>query len=86
VQSRPGVVSTIIGARRMDQLDQNLAALDIALRDSDVAALDKVSAPTLNFPAPFFRMIPTFAQGGTTVNGTTSVAWPLMPKTDEERY
>jgi aryl-alcohol dehydrogenase-like predicted oxidoreductase len=86
VQSRPGVVSTIIGARRMDQLDQNLAALDVALRDSDVAALDKVSAPTLNFPAPFFRMIPTFAQGGTTVNGTPSVAWPLMPKTDEERY
>src|SRR5882762_820487 len=27
VQARPGVASTIIGARRMDQLDQNLAAL-----------------------------------------------------------
>jgi len=31
-------------------------------------------------------MIPTFAQGGTTVNGTPSVAWPLMPKSDAERY
>jgi aryl-alcohol dehydrogenase-like predicted oxidoreductase len=86
VQSRPGVTSTIIGARSLDQLDQNLAALDITLRDADIAALNKVSQPTLNFPAPFFRMIPTFAQGGTTVNGTPSVAWPLMPQSDAERY
>jgi aryl-alcohol dehydrogenase-like predicted oxidoreductase len=86
VQSRPGVTSTIIGARRLDQLEQNLAAADIALRDADIAALNKVSEPVLNFPAPFFRMIPMFAQGGSTVNGTTGVAWPLMPKTDEERY
>jgi len=86
VQSRPGVTSTIIGARRLDQLDQNLTALDIILRDDDIAALNAVSEPALNFPAPFFRMIPTFAQGGTTVNGTPSVAWPLMPKSDAERY
>ena len=31
VQGRPGVASTIIGARRMDQLEQNLAALDLHL-------------------------------------------------------
>jgi len=86
VQSRPGVTSTIIGARRRDQLDQNLAALDLALRPADVAALNKVSEPTLNFPGPFFRMIPLFAQGGTTVNGTPSVVWPLAPKDDSERY
>jgi aryl-alcohol dehydrogenase-like predicted oxidoreductase len=86
VQSRAGVTSTIIGARRLDQLEQNLAALDLTLRDNDIAALNKVSEPSLNFPAPFFRMIPLFAQGGTTVNGTASVAWPLMPQTDAERY
>ena len=86
VQSRPGVTSTIIGARRLDQLDQNLTALDLTLLDADIAALNAVSEPALNFPAPFFRMIPTFAQGGTTVNGTPSVAWPLMPKSDAERY
>ena len=86
VQSRPGVTSTIIGARRLDQLDQNLTALDLTLLDADIAALNAVSEPALNFPAPFFRMIPTFAQGGTTVNGTPSVAWPLMPKSDAELY
>jgi aryl-alcohol dehydrogenase-like predicted oxidoreductase len=86
VQNRPGVTSTIIGARRLDQLDQNLAALDVPLTGDDVAALDKVSEPTLNFPAPFFRMIPMFSQGGTTVNGTPSVAWPMAPKPGDPRY
>ena len=38
VQGRPGVASTIIGARRLDQLEQNLAALDVTLtRGSDRA-------------------------------------------------
>lgn len=86
VQSRPGVTSTIIGARRADQLDQNLAALDVTLTAEQVAALNKVSQPALNFPAPFFRMIPLFAQGGTTVNGTPSTPWPLMPQPGEKRY
>ena len=86
VQSRPGVTSTIIGARRLDQLDQNLAALDVRLTADDVAALDKVSEPTLDFPAPFFKMIPMFAQGGTTVNGTPSVVWPLAPKPGDQGY
>ena len=86
VQGKPGVASTIIGVRRLDQLEQNLSALDVTLRDADVAALSAASEPALNFPAPFFRMIPMFAQGGTTVNGTASAAWPLMPKTNQERY
>src|SRR6476659_5012209 len=54
VQGRPGVASTIIGARRRDQLEQNLEALDLALRPDHVAALDGLSQPTLNFPAAFF--------------------------------
>ncbi len=86
VQSRPGVTSTIIGVRKAEQLDQNLAALDVTLSAEQIAALNKVSEPTLNFPAPFFRMIPMFAQGGTTVNGTKSVVWPLVPQPGEKRY
>ena len=86
VQSRPGVASTIIGARRLEQLDQNLAALDVTLSPAHLAALNTVSEPTLNFPAPFFKSIPMFAQGGTTVNGTPSVVWPLAPQPSEKRY
>ena len=69
VQGRPGVASTIIGARRMDQLDQNLAALDVALTADQIARLDKLSKPTLGFPMQFLNVASMFSQGGTTVNG-----------------
>jgi aryl-alcohol dehydrogenase-like predicted oxidoreductase len=86
VQGRPGVASTIIGARRMDQLDQNLAALDLALTAIQIARLDKLSKPSLGFPMQFLNVASVFSQGGTTVNGETSTIWPLAPKNDAERY
>ena len=86
VQGRPGVASTIIGARRMDQLEQNLAALDLTLTAEQIAALDKLSAPSLNFPATFLKAAPSFMHAGATVNGEKSTVWPLSPKDDAERY
>jgi aryl-alcohol dehydrogenase-like predicted oxidoreductase len=86
VQGRPGVASTIIGARRLDQLDQNLAALDLRLAAEQIARLDKLSKPTLCFPMQFLNVASTFSQGGTTVNGEKGTLWPLAPKSDEERY
>jgi len=86
VRSRPGVASTIIGARRLDQLDQNLAALDIVLAPDEIASLDKLSQPTLNFPATFLKSAGMFMHAGATVNGEKSIAWLLAPKNDAERY
>jgi len=86
VQGRPGVASTIIGARRLDQLDQNIAALDVKLAPADITSLDKLSHPTLNFPAAFLRVAPMFMHGGATVNGTPSERWPLAPVNESERY
>jgi aryl-alcohol dehydrogenase-like predicted oxidoreductase len=86
VQSRPGVASTIIGARRLDQFDQNLAALDIALTPEEIASLDKLSAPALNFPASFLKSANMFMHAGATVNGEKSSVWPLAPKNAAERY
>ena len=86
VQGRPGVASTIIGARRLDQLEQNLAALDISLSADQIARLDKLSKPTLSFPMQFLNVASVFSQGGTTVNGEPSTVWPLAPMTDAERY
>ena len=86
VQARPGVASTIIGARRLDQLDQNLAALEVRLTPADIASLDGLSAPTLNFPAPFIKMAAMFSHSGVTVNGQPSTVWPMAPRSDAERY
>ncbi|WP_437878211.1 aldo/keto reductase [Sorangium sp. So ce513] len=86
VVARPGVTSTIIGARTLAQLDDNLASLEVKLAPEHVAALDALSAPTLDFPAGFLRMAGTFMNGGTTINGEGAPAWPMAPKNDGERY
>src|SRR6185295_585720 len=48
VQARPGVTSTIIGARTLAQLDDNLKALEVKLRPDHTAALDALTQPKLN--------------------------------------
>ncbi len=86
VQSRPGVTSTIIGARTMEQLDDNVGALDVKLAPEHVAALDKASTPALPFPADMLSAVPAFAYGGTTINGQPSKAWAQAPQSDSERF
>ena len=47
---RPGVMSVIIGAKTIAQLDDNLAAVKVTLTADEVAALDKASALTPEYP------------------------------------
>ena len=77
VMSRPGVASTIIGARTVEQLEQNLAAADFMPTPEQIAALDRVSPPTLNFPARFLESANSFIHAGATVNGQPSQLLPL---------
>jgi aryl-alcohol dehydrogenase-like predicted oxidoreductase len=86
VQNRPGVTSTIIGARTMQQLDDNLGALDVKLTPENVALLDKSTTPALPFPTDMLSAVPTFAYGGTTINGQPSKAWEMAPQSDSERF
>jgi aryl-alcohol dehydrogenase-like predicted oxidoreductase len=86
LQAQPGVSSIIIGARTLEQLDANLAALDVKLAPEHLSALDEVSRPALNFPAAFLRNAGSFAYGGTTVDGETFAATPMAPRNDDERY
>ena len=86
VQNRPGVASTIIGARRIDQLEQNLAAIDVRLTADQIGRLDKLSKPTLGFPMQFMSVATMFSHSGATVNGEKSMVWPLAPTSDAERY
>ncbi|WP_437594511.1 aldo/keto reductase [Sorangium sp. So ce1000] len=87
VVARPGITSTtIIGARTPAQLDDNLASLEVELAPDQVPALDALSAPALDFPAAFLRVAGAFMNGGTTINGESTPAWPMAPKNDGERY
>ena len=86
VQARQGVTSTIIGARTLEQLEQNLAGLDMRLTPEHVEALDRVSEPQLGFPAGFLQAASTIMHAGATVNGEPSTVWPMAPASDGERY
>lgn len=48
--AKPHVMSVIIGAKTPEQLDDNLAAADLALTPDEVARLDEVSALTPEYP------------------------------------
>ncbi len=86
VQDRAGVASTIIGARRRDQLLDNLGALSVTLSPEQTARLDAVSAPELPFPHPFLELTINMIQGGTTVDGRTTTRPDLLPSSEEERW
>jgi aryl-alcohol dehydrogenase-like predicted oxidoreductase len=50
VLAKPFVTSVIIGAKRTDQLDQNLAAVDVQLTPEEIKQLDDVSALPPEYP------------------------------------
>ena len=56
----------IIGARRIPQLQDNLASLDLTLTREQVSALDQASAIEMGFPHDFFanELVNTFRYGG----------------------
>jgi aryl-alcohol dehydrogenase-like predicted oxidoreductase len=86
VQHRPGVTSTIIGARTLEQLEDNIGALAVNLTAEHVASLEAVSTPALPFPADMLAAVPMFAFGGTTINGQSSRVWAQAPQNDSERF
>jgi aryl-alcohol dehydrogenase-like predicted oxidoreductase len=79
VQNRPGIASTLIGARTLAHLRDNLAALDVSLSDAQIATLDAASTPTLDFPAPYHaELAPMLGFGGMTIDGQTTPAYPAL--------
>jgi aryl-alcohol dehydrogenase-like predicted oxidoreductase len=53
LRQRPGVVVPIIGARRRDQMVDNLGCLDLTLDAKHIRRLNEVSTPSLGFPQGF---------------------------------
>lgn len=54
---RPGIVAPIIGPKSIQQLKDNLAALDLVLPAEVVQRIDEVSEPTLGYPHDFLGMM-----------------------------
>jgi aryl-alcohol dehydrogenase-like predicted oxidoreductase len=86
VRGRPGVGSTIIGARRLSQLEDNLKSLDLTLTRDEVAHLDSLTAPVLGFPQSMEPMFPAIHNGGTMVNGVQAPPSPFILGKGEKPY
>ena len=63
---RPVPVIPIIGARKLDQLQDNLASLDLALSGQQLKTLDEASEIELGFPYSMYakELVRGFAYGG----------------------
>ena len=86
VQAQPGVTSTIIGARRLAQLEDNLKALDIKLSAEELSRLDALTKPTLGFPQNMQPLFAAIHNGGTSVNGTYAPASPFGVQKGDKIY
>lgn len=85
VQAQPGVTSTIIGARRVSQLDDNLKSLDITLTADELSHLDGLTKPTLPFPQNMQDFFPSIHNGETTINRVKGGPSPII-KAGEKPY
>jgi aryl-alcohol dehydrogenase-like predicted oxidoreductase len=86
VQSQPGVASTIIGARRMAQLEDNVKALELKLSSSDLARLEALTKPVLGFPQNMQPIFPSIHNGGTSVNGFYAEPSPFGVQKGDKPY
>jgi aryl-alcohol dehydrogenase-like predicted oxidoreductase len=75
ITKRPGVVSTIIGATKPEQLHDNLKALDLEIPAKLAAKLEELTRPPVVFPYRFFENGPVRSRmlnGGLTVQAEPS--------------
>ncbi|WP_028967959.1 aldo/keto reductase [Sphingomonas phyllosphaerae] len=87
VMSRPHVASTIMGARTMVQLEDNVRAFDIDLTADQIGKLDELSEPELPFPLALCdQAFPDVHQAGATVNGKASQLHAISPQHRGDHY
>lgn len=82
----PGVASTIIGARRLAQLEDNVQALDVVLTPEERARLDAMTQPKFGFPQSMQPMFPAIHHGGMSVNGVYAPTSPFVLQEGDKPY
>jgi aryl-alcohol dehydrogenase-like predicted oxidoreductase len=83
LRTRPAVTSILVGPRRLDHLEDNLTGLEVVLTPAQIAALDEVSTPVLNYPADLNRRTSRMLMyAGATVDGEKSDVYPPLLQSD----
>ncbi len=71
--AQPGVTGVLIGASRVEQLHQNIAALALRLTPEQLGDLETASAPELSYPSTLFTpTVNRFVFGGSHVEAWRS--------------
>ncbi len=86
VNNKPGVASTIIGVRTLQQLEANITATDVNLSKEEVASLDALSTPPATFLSEYKDLIPMMQHGGIEINGVKPPAVPLVADMQPGKY
>jgi aryl-alcohol dehydrogenase-like predicted oxidoreductase len=86
VQAQAGVTSTLIGARRLSQLEDNVKALEVDLTQEDLDSLNEMTKPTFGFPQSMEPWFPGIHNGGTSVNGVYAEPTPFGILKGEKPY
>ena len=86
VRSRDAVSSIIVGARTLEQLEENLASLQVELSTDDIAALDELTQPRFNYPVTILPRGRLTGYGGLTINGESFPESPLGRPTPGNVY
>jgi len=80
VATQPGVTSTILGASKLTQLEDNLSSIEFSIPAEHRKRLDEVSRPASIHPYVFFEpFLQGLIHGGASVRGWTPVCAPVEP-------
>ncbi|MDJ1479891.1 aldo/keto reductase [Cytophagaceae bacterium YF14B1] len=86
VNNKPGVTSTIIGVRNVQQLEANIAATDVHLTHEEIASLDSLSTPPKTFWTEYKEPIKMMQHGGIEIDGLKPAPLPLLIHMQPGKY
>ncbi|MDR6193231.1 aldo/keto reductase [Siphonobacter sp. SORGH_AS_0500] len=86
VMHQKGITSTLLGARTMEQVIQNIQASELKLSDKELQWLHELSVPALPFPHNLLSGTADLLQAGTTVNGIKSNVAKILPQSSNDIY
>jgi aryl-alcohol dehydrogenase-like predicted oxidoreductase len=86
VLQQAGVASTIIGARKLTQLADNIGATDLTLDPAELDRLQALTQPAVTFPQSMAPYFPGIHHGGARVNGVYADPVPFSVQPGDKVY
>lgn len=85
-RSKSEVSSIIVGARTIEQLEDNLASLGVTLSDKEISELDELTKPKLGYPMRMIDHGRSTGYAGLTLNGESFKDYPFGKPTRDKVF